>query len=522
MSPTQSNLRLSPKDDSLGPRNQPRFTFPVSFYGMSVYRSYYLRFICVFFLVTLLAPSLLNGHAGGAYAATASSGTSQDCATAFDTNTDYFPTKISPKDATLFSIQYFKNYKLLTNNYTKETFALYQCGTPPPSAAVLPVGTKLFSVPVKSVAVLDTTSNSYLEMLGLRSSITLLDSSADISSACIQLLKGSNITTLSNNFTQRAESLKKVDLAIGAYTADNKTANSVSTSAVSDPGTLNRVDWLEFYGAFFDLEDRAQKLVSQIKDNYDCLKKLANSKAPSTKLVVVWVAYLAPSQYNNNTPSWTITDSVYKKKLTEDAGATYFNTTPLQYSTSESFLKAISNVDILIDETYIASNLEEVLTNFGLSPTADNSAYKFIKKKKIFREDGLVNPTDGRDWFESAVPMGDALLEDVMNAVNSQLPTSSYQRIWLRNVAIGEIKKITSARNCTDSNGPLVDRAISCPTAVDVENDSNGKNDSDGKNDSNTGQSPKSAGDVTIASTTTLFASIAVALLASVFSAFII
>ncbi|CAG8617941.1 7009_t:CDS:2 [Ambispora leptoticha] len=403
----------------------------------------------------------------------------------FDPNQDYFPEKITVKNAIYFTIKYSKNYKLLTNTYTKENFALYQCGTPKPATTDLPAGTKIFSVPVKNVAVLDTTSNTYLELLGLRSYITYEDSSSAsfVSSPCIQALENSTITALSGNSTQKTQDFQKVDLVIGAYSADNTTNNSVSTSAANDPGTLNRIEWLKFYAVFFNLEAKAENLTAQLDNNYSCLKNLATSKASSSQPLIAWAAYEAPSQYNNNTASWAITDGIYKKQLTEDAGAKYFNSTTLTFSTSADFLKAIENVDILIDETYIAPTYNDVLKNYGIS-SADNSTYKFVKNKQVYREDGLVNPNDGRDWLESAIVMEDAVLEDVMNVINSNLPVSGYNRIWLRNVATNEPQKVSSAANCTDSKATITSRAVTCPAGgANNNNTSTSKNTSGNTSD---------------------------------------
>ncbi|CAG8567226.1 5041_t:CDS:2 [Ambispora gerdemannii] len=422
----------------------------------------------------------------------------------YNPNQDYFPEKITVEHAKYFTINYSKNYKLLTNTFTNETFALYQCGTPKPPAAALPAGAKLFSVPVKTVAVLDTSSNTYLELLGLRSNITYEaeDTISSVSSPCIQSLGTSSINTLSKNFTQKTQELQKVDLAIGAYLADNMTNNSVSTSAPIDPGTLNRIEWLEFYAVFFNLEKTAKTLTDQLLDNYSCLKELAKNKTSSSKPLIAWVSYDKPSQYNNNTPSWIIVDAVYKKQLTEDAGANYFNSSILKFNTSADFLKNVADVDILIDESFIAPTYDDVLKNYGISK--DNSPYKFVKNKKIYREDGLVNPNDGRDWLESAVVMQDAVLEDLINVVNPDLPVSGYKRIWLRNVATNELPTVSKAANCTDPKATLTSRADNCATIKSA------------------GNPPAKSSSVVLTCNFDLFTSITVALFASMFGIMIL
>src|SRR6266542_4770705 len=64
--------------------------------------------------------------------------------------------------ATKFSIEYFKSYKLVTNQQTNEIFALYQCGTPVP--ANLPAGAKPLPISVKNAAVTDTSAIPFLDV----------------------------------------------------------------------------------------------------------------------------------------------------------------------------------------------------------------------------------------------------------------------------------------------------------------------------------------------------------------------
>lgn len=53
-------------------------------------------------------------------------------------------------------------------------------------------------------------------------------------------------------------------------------------------------------------------------NNYNRLKEAASHY--STKPVVAWTTYDAPSQYNNNTASYILSEASYKVGLTNDAG----------------------------------------------------------------------------------------------------------------------------------------------------------------------------------------------------------
>lgn len=118
------------------------------------------------------------------------------------------------------------------------------------------------------------------------------------------------------------------------------------------------------------------------------------------------------------------------------------------YSKASELLEAISNVDVLIDETYIGDDMSDFLKNYEIA-SGDESKYKFLQNKKVFREDGILTASGGYDWFEAPVAMADALLEDMINVINDQAPSPEYKRHWFRNIALDEPIKFSSVDNCT-------------------------------------------------------------------------
>lgn len=141
-----------PSIEQDAPGKQPRQTMPVNFFGQSVYSKFYKALICA---VVLATPMLASAQQSSINNSACVTGT-------VDPNTDYFPTKVQADNATNFKIEYHNTYKLLTNTYTSEVFALYQCGTTPPTGLVN--GTKVFSIPVDNVAVTDVSVIPYLEV----------------------------------------------------------------------------------------------------------------------------------------------------------------------------------------------------------------------------------------------------------------------------------------------------------------------------------------------------------------------
>ncbi|KAG0367182.1 hypothetical protein BGX24_003343 [Mortierella sp. AD032] len=388
-----------------------------------------------------------------------------DCVTTYDPTQDYFPDKSQVDGGALFSIVYNKNYKVVKNTSLNTTYILTQCGTPPPNSSVVPPSntTIFIQIPVTNLASLATTAITYIEMLGKQSSIKAVDTEGLVSSPCVQqgLEKGTIVGLEDSNSTLRVEQMKNVTVVLSSYGVDPGTENkTVMTSEVEDPSPLNRAEWLEFYSTFFNAEKAAQTLTASINNNYNCFKAAATSK-PTTKPVIAWGSYDAPSSFNKNVPSWLLSSAPYKRILSTDAGATFFNGTDKNsFANPTDFAAAVQTVDIFIDESVSGSTFDAFLLNYNLTST---SSLKFIQNKAVFREDGLVNPQNGRDWFGGAVAMDDAVLQDVIRAVHPDLFKIN-QYNWIRNIAKNESMQLLTSANCTaaDAKTPVPNRALAC------------------------------------------------------------
>jgi hypothetical protein len=86
-----------------------------------------------------------------------------------DPSKDYFPDKVSPEFAKLFSVTYHNTYKVVKEYDGNLTFVLYQCGTDPPSGIEANL---TLPVPLQhGVGLTTTTSLPHFELLGLRDEV---------------------------------------------------------------------------------------------------------------------------------------------------------------------------------------------------------------------------------------------------------------------------------------------------------------------------------------------------------------
>lgn len=65
----------------------------------------------------------------------------------------------------------------------------------------------------------------------------------------------------------------------------------------------------------------ANEVSKKMVDNYQRLTTAASGYA--TKPIVAWTTFDAPSQYNNNTATYILSNASYKVGLTKDAGKFY-------------------------------------------------------------------------------------------------------------------------------------------------------------------------------------------------------
>ncbi|EFA82889.1 periplasmic binding protein [Heterostelium album PN500] len=389
----------------------------------------------------------------------------------YNPQTDYFPDKAQVLNSTLFNVTYSKSYKVITTVSNNMQYVLYQCGTPKPDAAQFPNTTKFFSVPVNSSAVTGTTPLSYFLLMAITNKMTYTGSAKLIAAPCIlQGIEDGEIKELSSNATIKAQQLASVDVVFqGSF--DKSTNNSVASYETQDPGPLHRTGWVNFFGMFFNAEADANRVFSEISSNYHCFANTSQSTLRQRQIKtksVAWTTYNAPSSYNQNTASWSISNAAYKSKLSTDAGANFLN---LANSTTDVtvFHELIKDVDVIIDETYQLNSFDDFLMAYQINTTEMQAKFKFVANKVVFRQDGLENIYDGRDWFQSAVAFNDAVLQDVIRAVYPEVLPKSTLPLWLRNIATNEPTLRMTADNCTTEVRPQIyeDRVLECSTMFD-------------------------------------------------------
>ncbi|KAJ1647301.1 hypothetical protein LPJ64_001282 [Coemansia asiatica] len=409
-------------------------------------------------LVSLLAPLAVLAQSTDGLQSTScvSSSSSSD-------STDLYKTKSEVKYAKLFSIEYHNNYKVVNNLSTKDKYVLYQCGSDKPS---INDASAFIPIPVSKAATWATTAAIFVEALGVQNDIQNLGTAPSVVSSCLQKLLQDVIEPFNEGNSTQTDQQEQNNTVVFNMPGgeDDNTSNTVYSVEYLESSALGRSEWVKFFAAFFNAEERANKLFENIDSNYQCFLNKADKEYNDIRPVVAWTSYAAPTEYNNNTAYWQISFADYKYDLVRDAGARMLNTTGKQstmFSSSQAFLDALEEADILIDESFVSYSYNDLLKNYGISDKT-SATYSWLEAGRVYRPDRLQSTAGGLDWFEAPVAFADALLQDLISVAHPKFSKEGYSPIWFRNLAKNETVTTVTAAGCADMYAQRQDPAGTC------------------------------------------------------------
>lgn len=139
--------------------------------------------------------------------------------------------------------------------------------------------------------------------------------------------------------------------------------------STSDPGALNRAEWIKFMSLFFNVEQLANSIFSTISNNYQSVSSAAKAAAAarSSPLKVAWVQWWPASPYYGpfgpNVEAVAINFPKYKEQITMDAGATLLGRAAVQSLLDSG--KAFQPAGWGTDSIYMYMNETDLLRQVG-------------------------------------------------------------------------------------------------------------------------------------------------------------
>jgi len=229
-------------------------------------------------------------------------------------------------------------------------------------------------------------------------------------------------------------------------------------SAVWEDNPLQKVEWLEFVAAFYNLESVAAQAVQQTTDTYSCQSQNV-VKTGQRKPIVAWLTALDDGTFV--TVDWT-----YRTQLLLDAGGTALVSPSV--ATLADVQTSLLDADVVIDDTPNIETYDDFLKAYGLTgPTeatrATGQQYHFLTAKQVYKTDRKRNEYAIDDFPQSAWVLPEVVQSDLIKALHPTF-NPSWKSVYLRNLAKGEAVEIQRASSCpaTQLAVPLTPPAISC------------------------------------------------------------
>jgi ABC-type Fe3+-hydroxamate transport system substrate-binding protein len=222
-----------------------------------------------------------------------------ECLTSVDPDTDYFVHKVEPVDSKLWNISYHNTYKIISSDPSFSSYLLYYCGSTPPEEELDGRHAAVVEIPIKTIAVGHNPAVASLEELGIQGKDIsyLFTDPVSVYSPCL-------LESIANGETTVAASIEEQDVIV-VQEADNPSMvsfispfqftllPSVLIDDFFEESNLEIYEWVKFYSAFFNLEERANQVFEAAQNQFECVAnaaRITEAYLPTTP-VILWASF---------------------------------------------------------------------------------------------------------------------------------------------------------------------------------------------------------------------------------------
>jgi iron complex transport system substrate-binding protein len=349
------------------------------------------------------------------------------CIERFDPAADYFPDKATVEDATNFTVDYRRSYKIVNvrepySGAPPERYVLVPCGAPTPPVQGELAGAQIVRVPVTSLYSASTTHLPLLVDLGRLDVLTGVPN--------VKELIGDEIVRRASTGQVRefaAVSVIDPELVVSGQPSLFMTGGSFSASLAAirnagvpvvantewlEPTALARAEWLKYMALFLNEERKAQDLYSAMKARYRAISATATALPRDT-----WPLVMTGRSARG---TFVIAGGrSYVAALIKDAGG--------RYVWDDDTAVGAPAVDL---EAQIgrAANADVWINGGGWKNLADMVAdepryaeFKAYRHGQVWVYERRVTSTGGNDYWSRSISHPDLVLADLVKIFHPSL-----------------------------------------------------------------------------------------------------
>lgn len=280
----------------------------------------------------------------------------------------------------------------------------------------------IVNIPIQKLVCTSTTHIPSLEMLGVENTLIGFPGTNYVSSEKTRaLIDGGKVKEAGANESLNTEVI--IDLqpdAVVAFGVDggNKSLNALEQSGLkvlyngdwTEQSPLGKAEWIKFFGALYNLDDKADALFANIEKDYNEAKKLALQV--KLKPTAMGGAMLNDQWFLPQGESWAA-------QFYTEAGANYLwadtkGTGSLSLSFEEVLVKA-ENADFWIGPSQFTS------LNQMLQSNPHYGQFKAFKNRKVYSYSNKTGKTGGLIFYELAPNRPDLVLKDLIFIFHPEL-----------------------------------------------------------------------------------------------------
>jgi iron complex transport system substrate-binding protein len=278
-------------------------------------------------------------------------------------------------------------------------------------------------VPIKKIACMSLTHIALLEKLNQLNSVVAISGRNFTSNATvIERVAADKIKEAGNyqklNFEILIDESPDVVMAYGVDQSSNANIEKLKELGLSvvlnaeymEYHPLGKAEWIKFMAAFYDLDDEANKIFSEIEKKYLALLEITKNikNKPTVFVGMPWNG------------AWHLAGGEsFQATLLKDAGASYLWN---ENKEKGSFLK---DKEVIIETALAAdfwlnqnsySSINQIV---GFDSRFKN--FKAVKEKRLFNNNKRLNNAQGNDYWESGVINPHIILKDLIEIFHPEL-----------------------------------------------------------------------------------------------------